>query len=88
MSASIPLYQPARLLAALLVLALATTSTALVPVIQVPGDYATITEALEAAPDHAVIEIGAGSSAESLVINAPASLRPAGSGEVLLAPGD
>ena len=76
----------ARLLAALLVFALATTSTALVLVIRVPEDYASIGEALAAAPAGAIIEIAAGTYAESLVINAPVSLRPAGSGEVLLAP--
>ena len=77
----------ARLLAALLVFALATTSTALVLVIRVPEDYASIGEALAAAPAGAIIEIAAGTYAESLVINAPVSLRPAeDDGEVLLAP--
>jgi len=57
-----------------------------VVVIQVPGDYATIAEALAAAPDHAIIEIAAGTYPEALVINRPVSLRPAGSGEVLLSP--
>lgn len=76
----------ARLLAALLVLALYSTATALVIVIQVPGDYATITEALEAAPDGAIIEIAAGRYPESLIIDRPVSLRSAGNGEVLLAP--
>ena len=80
------LYQPARLLAAVLMLALATTSTALVLVIRVPEDYRSIGAALAAAPAGAIIEIAAGTYAESLVINAPVSLRPAGSGEVLLAP--
>ncbi len=76
----------ARLFAALLVLALATTSTALVLVIRVPEDYRSIGAALAAAPASAIIEIAAGTYVESLVINAPVSLRPAGSGEVLLAP--
>ncbi len=80
------LYQPARLLAALLMLALATTSTALVLVIRVPEDYPSIGEALAAAPAGAIIEIAAGRYHESLVINTPVSLRPADGGEVLLAP--
>ena len=50
----------ARLLALLFALALSTTSTALVVVIHVPVDYQTISEALAAAPDGAVIEIAAG----------------------------
>ena len=77
----------ARLLATLLVLALAMTSTALVLVIRVPDDYASIGEALAAAPAGAIIEIAAGTYPESLVIDRPVSLRPAeDDGEVLLAP--
>ena len=75
-----------RLLALILALALSATSAALVVVIRVPGDYATIAEALAAAPNHAVIEIAAGTYPEALVINRPVSLRAAGNGEVLLAP--
>ena len=75
-----------RALALILALALSATSAALVVVIHVPGDYATIAEALAAAPDHAVIEIAAGTYPETLVVSRPVSLRPAGSGEVLLAP--
>ena len=75
-----------RLLALVLALAISATSAALVVVIKVPGDFATITEALAAAPDHAVIEIAAGTYPETLVVNRPVSLRPAGSGEVLLSP--
>lgn len=79
-------FRAIRLIALILALSLSATSAALVVVIQVPGDYATITEALAAAPDHAVIEIAAGTYPEALVINRPVSLRPAGSGEVLLSP--
>ena len=75
-----------RALALILALSLSATSAALVVVIQVPGDYATIAEALAAAPDHAIIEIAAGTYPETLVVNQPVSLRPVGSGEVLLAP--
>lgn len=75
-----------RLILALLALALATTSTALRVVIRVPDDYPSIGEALAAAPDHAVIEIAAGTYPEALVVNRPVSLRPAGNGEVLLSP--
>lgn len=79
-------FYAARLIALVLAFALSATSAALVAVIQVPGDYATIAEALAAAPDHAIIEIAAGTYPEALVINRPVSLRPAGSGEVLLSP--
>ena len=79
-------FRAIRHIALILALSLSATSAALVVVIQVPGEYATITEALAAAPAGAIIEIAAGTYAESLVINAPVSLRPAGSGEVLLAP--
>ena len=75
-----------RALALTLVLALSTSTAALVVVIQVPGDYATIAEALAGAPDHAVIEIAAGTYTEALVVNRPVSLQPAGNGEVLLSP--
>ncbi len=67
-------------------LALSTTSTALVVVIRVPEDYETIGEALAAAPEGAVIEIAAGTYTESLVIDRPISLRAAEDGEALLAP--
>lgn len=70
----------------LLALALTMTSSALAVVINVPEDYETIGDALAAAPAGAVIEIAAGAYPESLVINQPVSLRPADSGEVLLAP--
>lgn len=76
----------ARLFALVLAFALSTTSAALVVVIQAPGQYATIAEALAAAPDHAIIEIAAGTYPEALVINRPVSLRPAGNGDVLLSP--
>ena len=80
-------FHAARLFALVLAFALSATSAALVAVIQVPGDYATIAEALAAAPDHAIIEIAAGAYPESLVINQPVSLRPAeDNGEVLLTP--
>lgn len=75
-----------RALALILALALSATSAALVVVIHVPGDYATIAEALAAAPDHAVIEIAAGTYPETLAVSRPVSLRSAGNGEVLLAP--
>jgi parallel beta-helix repeat protein len=73
-----------HLLALILALAVSATSVALVVVIKVPGDYATIAEALAAAPDHAVIEIAAGTYPETLIVKRPVSLRPAGKGEVLL----
>jgi len=76
----------ARPLAIFLALALSPPASALTVVISVPEDYETIGEAIAAAPAGAIIEIGAGTYAESLVINAPVSLRPAGSGEALLAP--
>ena len=78
----------ARLLALLLALALSSTSAALVVLIQVPGDYETIAEALASAPDGAVIEIAAGSYRESLIVERPVSLRPADDGEVLLTASD
>jgi len=76
----------ARPVAIFLALALSLPASALTVVISVPEDYETIGEAIAAAPAGAIIEIGAGTYAESLVINAPVSLRPAGSGEVMLAP--
>jgi len=76
----------ARPVAIFLALALSPPASALTVVISVPEGYETIGEAIAAAPAGAIIEIGAGTYAESLVINAPVSLRPAGSGEVLLAP--
>ena len=76
----------ARSIAILLALALSLTTSALAVVIRVPEDYETIGEALAAAPEGAVIEIAAGAYPESLVINQPVSLRPAGKGEVLLSP--
>lgn len=79
-------FRAIRLLTLILALVLSATSAALVVVIQVPGDYATIAEALAAAPDHAVIEIAAGTYPETLVVNRPVSLQPAGNGEVLLSP--
>ncbi|MCY3834394.1 MAG: right-handed parallel beta-helix repeat-containing protein [Chloroflexi bacterium] len=54
-------------------------------IIRVPADYPTISEALAAAPDGAIIEIAGGTYNESLVIDRPVSLRRAG-GEVLIAP--
>ena len=70
----------------LIALAVTSLASALAVVIQVPGDYETISEALAAAPDQAIIEIAPGTYAESLVIDRPVSLRPAASGEVLLKP--
>jgi len=78
----------ARLIALLVLLAFSATSTALVIVIRVPADYATISEALAAAPDGAIIEIAGGPYTESLVINRPVSLRRAGSDEALIAPAE
>jgi nitrous oxidase accessory protein len=48
-------------------------------ILYVPGDYDSIGEAVDAAPDDAIIEIGAGEYTESIVINRPVTLR--GSGE-------
>ena len=79
-------FRAIRALALILALALPVTSSALVVVIHVPDDYATITEALAAAPDHAVIEIAGGTYPETLIVTRPVSLRAAGNGEVLLAP--
>ena len=75
-----------RLLFALGALMFTSIASALVLVIQAPGDYETIREAVAAAPDHAVIEIAPGAYAESLVIDRPLRLRLAAGGEVLLAP--
>lgn len=76
-----------RPLAILFVLALSLPVAALSVVISVPEDYETISEALAAAPNGAIVEIAAGTYRESLVINRPVSLRPADDdGEVLLAP--
>ncbi|MDE2750024.1 MAG: right-handed parallel beta-helix repeat-containing protein [Chloroflexota bacterium] len=75
-----------RLLVALGALMFTSIASALVLVIQAPGDYETIREAVAAAPDHAIIEIAPGAYAESLVIDRPLRLRPAAGGEVLLAP--
>ena len=67
-------------------LALGVESAALVIVIRVPDDHQSISAALAAAPAGAIIEIAAGTYAESLVVNKPLSLRPAPNSEVRLAP--
>ena len=81
--------QPLRLVIGLLVLALllvlAPAAAALAIVIDVPGDYETIAEALAAAPAHAIIEVAPGSYRESLVIDKPVTLRGSDKGEARLA---
>lgn len=45
------------------------------PIVHVPADFDTISAALEAVPDHAIIEIAEGDYLESLLIERPVTLR-------------
>lgn len=51
--------------------------------LRVPHDYATIANALLAAPDHATVEIAPGEYAETILIERPVVLR-AGAGDVVI----
>ncbi len=77
-----------RLLALLAVLALASRAAGMTEVIRVPGDFDTIGAALAAAPDHSIIEIGAGIYHESLIVERPVVLLADNDGEVMLAAPD
>ena len=57
-------------------------------VIRVPADYETIGEALEYAPDDAIVEVAEGTYRESLVIDRPLTLRGKAGDAVLLSGSD
>ena len=76
------------IVSALVLLTPISAAQGLSEVIQVPGDYASISAALAAAPDHSIIAIAAGSYREALTIERPVTLRAADSGEALLSAND
>ena len=67
---------------------LAANAFGLTVVIRVPHDYQSISEALSAAPDHAVIELASGVYRESLVVDRPVTLRADEAGGVVIAAPD
>ena len=53
-------------------------------IIRVPDDYDSISEALEAAPDGAIVEVAAGEYAEAVVIQRPVTIRARSQGTPIL----
>ncbi len=80
----LPLARVLSLICLWLALLAAAPASGLSEIVRVPGDYASIGEAVAQAPAHSLIEIAAGKYSEALVIERPLSLRAAGPGEVAL----
>jgi len=64
----------------------ASSSVALGAEVSVPGDYATIGEALSAVPDGSVISVAPGQYVENLVIGKPVTIRGSEDGQTALSP--
>lgn len=77
-----------RPLVVALLFGLAAKAFSLTEVIRVPRDYPTISGAVAAAPDHAVIELASGTYREALALYRPVVLRGQAAGGVVIAAGD
>ena len=78
-----------RLLIVAVIFALASRAMSLTEIIRIPDDYQTISEALSSAPNHAVIEIAAGTYHEALLVERPVTLRgDEAGGVVVVSPDD
>lgn len=77
-----------RLLIVLSLFVFAANAFGLTMIIRVPQDFQSISEALAAAPDHALIELAAGLYREALAVNRPVTLRGDEAGGVVIAAPD